>query len=62
MTATTFVMLIWVGVSGNIHSGAAATIPGFSSMLTCDNAIPRVKKFYDGYFYTAVIECVQIDQ
>lgn len=55
-----YVMLIWVGVVGNLHSGAAAIIPGFASMDACENAMPRVHQFYDGTFYKATIECVSL--
>lgn len=56
------VMLIWVGVLGNIHSGAAAVIPGFQSLAACQGAMPRVHQFYDGYFYQSQTECVDLEK
>lgn len=58
--AVMIVMLIWIGVTGNLHSGAAAVIPGFQSMAACEAAMPRVHQFYDGFWYKAQTECADL--
>lgn len=57
---TTVVMLIWVSISGQMSSGAAATIQGFDSIEACEKAVPAVSSFYDGIFYRVTIKCVKL--
>jgi hypothetical protein len=59
MSAALIVMLIWVG--GNGSNSGATTIPGFVSIDLCEQATPRVHKFYDGFLLKAQIECVEFN-
>lgn len=54
------VMMIWVGVTGSMQSGAAATIQGFPSIAACQAAEPEVHRFYDGTFYKAQTKCADL--
>lgn len=56
-----YVMLIWVGITGNMHAGAAGTIAGFASLEACNENKEIVREFYDGWLYKSTIKCVALN-